>query len=395
MKKLKIYYQEENRVKTVVLNSSETSLFPKNIIKIKEFKSYDLKNIQIFETISKDEIYNLFFQLNIILNADILLSDAIVILKNSIKKPLLKKILESMENALLNGKPIYISLKEYEKYLDPIIIPFLKILENRGNSKLLFSSLLYLLKIKKDNRQKLLSAIRYPLIVFVSFFIALIMIFNFVVPKFETIFSQYEMALPLSTTILLGVKDFFLNYSLFLVFIIVTLFLVLKLAIKKVPKIHYFKDKFFAKYFPIISKIIQNYELYNFFLGLKILLQSKYEFHIALDNSTILIKNQYILDKIQKINEHLKNGKSIPFAFEQTEIFDDLIISLLNSGEKSNSLEVSIEKIESIYKDSFQNSIKSLSSYIEPIFFIAISSLILWIMLAVFTPIWNMSGMLS
>lgn len=115
MKKLKIYYQEENKIKSVVLNSSETSLFPKNIIKIKEFKSYDLKNIQIFETISKDEIYNLFFQLNIILNADILLSDAIVILKNSIKKPLLKKILESMENALLNGKPIYISLKEYEK----------------------------------------------------------------------------------------------------------------------------------------------------------------------------------------------------------------------------------------------------------------------------------------
>lgn len=221
------------------------------------------------------------------------------------------------------------------------------------------------------------------------------MIFNFVVPKFETIFIQYEMELPLSTTILLGVKDFLLDNSFFILIFIFTIFLLFKLLLKRVPTTIYYKDKILVLYFPIVSKMIQNYELYNFFVGLNILLKSKYEFHIALDNSAILIKNQYILDRIQKTNEHLKNGKSIPFAFEQTEIFDDLIISLLNSGEKSNSLQISIEKIESIYKDNFQNSIKSLSSYVEPIFFIAISSLILWIMLAVFTPIWNMSGMLN
>ncbi len=395
MKKIKIYYQENNKTKTVVLNSNDSSLFPKNIIKIKDYNSINLKNIQFFETVSKDEIYNLFIQLNIILNSDILLSEAIIILKKSTNKPLLKAILESMENALLNGKPIYSALIYHEKYLDPIIIPFFKILENRGSSKLLFSSLLLLLKIKKENKQKLFSAIRYPIIVLASFFIALLLIFNFVVPKFETIFSQYEMDLPLSTIILLGTKDFLLNYSFFIVIAIFALFLLLKILIKTFPQASYYKDKFMAFYFPVVSKMIQNYELYNFFLALNILLKSKYEFHVAIDNSTILIKNQYILDKIQKINEHLKNGKSIPFAFEQTEIFDDLIISLLNSGEKSNSLQISIEKIESIYKDNFQNSIKNLSSFIEPIFFIAISSLILWIMLAVFTPIWNMSGMLN
>lgn len=395
MKKVKIYYQEKGLTKRVILNKNETSQFPNNIIKIEEEKSFNLKNIELFETVSKDEIYNLFVQLNMILNSNILLSEAISIVKKSTKNSLLLKILNHMENALNNGKPIYKALEDYKKFLDPVIIPFFKILENKGSAKLLFNSLVFLLKIKKENKEKLVSALRYPMVVFISFIFSLLLIFNFVVPKFETIFNQYKMQLPLSTIVLLKLKSFLLDYSLLIVLSFLISFVLMRFLIKNNKNVAFFKDKFFAKYFPVVSKMVQNYEVYNFFVALNILLKSKYEFHIALDNSTVLIKNQYILDKIQKINEHLKNGKSIPFAFEQTEIFDDLIISLLNSGEKSNSLQISIEKIESIYKDNFQSSIKNLSSFIEPIFFIGISSLILWIMLAVFTPIWNMSGMLN
>lgn len=395
MKKYKIQYQENSILKTIVLNESEKDLFPNNIINIKEIRDINIKNIKFFETINKDEVYNLFVELNMILNSDIHLSEAIIILSKSTKKPFSKSLLSSMENALVNGKPIYKSLEIYEKNLDPIIIPFFKILEKKGNSKLLFSSLVHLLKIKMNNKKRLKSSLRYPIIVLCSFLFSLLLIFNFVVPKFETIFLQYEMELPFSTIVLLGLKDFFLEYILFIFIIFLFIYIFFKYFIKKSSKIEYFKDKILLKNIPIVSNMILNYELYNLFVSLNILIKSKYEFHVALDNSRILIRNKYLLDKILKINEHLKNGKSIPFSFGQTEIFDDLIISLLNSGEKSNSLQTSIDKIESIFKDNFQKSIKNLASFIEPVFFIGISLLILWIMLAVFTPIWNMSGMLN
>jgi len=395
LKKYKVYYQEENSIKTTIISDIESFDLPNNIIKIKEYKAFSLKYDNIFETVSKKEIYNFFVELNMILNANILLSDAIKILMKTTKNRVLRKILISMENALINGKEIYKSLEEYEKYLDPIIIPFFNILEKKGNISLVLSSLSSLLKIKMENKRKLLSALRYPFIVLGTFFFSLILIFNFVVPKFETIFLQYEMKLPLSTTILLECKWFLSNYSFFIIITLFIIFLFSKYIFIKFDWYLYYKDMILAKYIPILSKMIQTYELYNFFVALNILLKSKYEFHIAIDNSTLLIKNKYLLAKILKINEHLKNGKSIAFAFEQTELFDDLTISLINSGEKSNSIQISVDKIEKIYKDNFQKSIKVLSSFIEPLFFILISLLILWIMLAVFTPIWNMSGMLN
>lgn len=397
MSKYKIYYQENNIIKTKYVDdiNIEDNNFPKNIIKIKKSKDINFKNINLYQNISKKDVLNLFIELEMILNADILLSDAIDILLKSTKKQLLKEILLSMKKALLNGKPIYKSLEKYEKYLDPLIIPFFIILERKGSINIVISSLTTLLKIKMKNQDNLVSSLRYPIIVFITFIFSLVLIFNFVVPKFEAIFVQYKMDLPLSTKMLLSFKDFFITNYFFIFISILSLFLLFKIACKKSEKITMFFDKCIIKYIPIISKLMLTYELYNFFIAVNILLKSKYEFHTAIDNSMTLIKNKYLLDRITQINKHLKNGKTIVSSFEQTALFDDIIISLLNSGEKSSSLDVSIEKIEKIYKNSFQKSIKNLTSLIEPIFFITISLLILWIMLAIFTPIWNMNGMLN
>ncbi|WP_424578637.1 type II secretion system F family protein, partial [Arcobacter sp. 7ABA8] len=104
---------------------------------------------------------------------------------------------------------------------------------------------------------------------------------------------------------------------------------------------------------------------------------------------------KYLLARISSINEHLKNGKSISYSFNSTELFDELVISLIRSGEVSNSLDICVERLQVLYEKKFDKKIKSLTSLIEPIFLILISSLILWIMLAIFTPIWNMSEMLN
>jgi general secretion pathway protein F len=165
--------------------------------------------------------------------------------------------------------------------------------------------------------------------------------------------------------------------------------------INKNKTIHYFKDKYLIKYFPVLGSILKTYELYNFFVVLNILIKSKYEFHICVENASVLIKNKYLLDKILSINKYLKNGKSIAYAFDKTKLFDELVISLLKSGEVGSSLDICVQRLQIIYEKEFDKKIKNLTLLIEPLFFILISSLILWIMLAIFTPIWNMSEMLN
>ena len=126
-----------------------------------------------------------------------------------------------------------------------------------------------------------------------------------------------------------------------------------------------------------------------------IMLKSNYEFHKAFISSKILLKNKYLLDKISIIDNLLQNGKSINDSFFKTQIFDDIVLNLINTGEVSNSLGITIDEIKKIYKNRFNDKMNLLISLIQPIFLVVIMGLILWIVLAIFMPIWDMGNMIK
>jgi general secretion pathway protein F len=115
--------------------------------------------------------------------------------------------------------------------------------------------------------------------------------------------------------------------------------------------------------------------------------KSKYEFHKAFETSRLLVKNKYLLDKIQIIDNLLQNGKTISYSFKNVDIFDDIVLNLLNTGEVSNSLELTIYEVKKIYKNRFDDSINFIILLIQPIFLLLMASLTLFIVLAIFTPI--------
>lgn len=101
-----------------------------------------------------------------------------------------------------------------------------------------------------------------------------------------------------------------------------------------------------------------------------------------------------MLDKIQIIDNLLQNGKTISYSFKNVDIFDDIVLNLLNTGEVSNSLELTIYEVKKIYKNRFDDSINFIILLIQPIFLLLMASLTLFIVLAIFTPIWDMGSMI-
>ena len=136
-------------------------------------------------------------------------------------------------------------------------------------------------------------------------------------------------------------------------------------------------------------------QLYKLFLVIDIMLKSNYEFHKAFISSKILLKNKYLLDKMHLIDNLLQNGKSIKDSFFKTQIFDDIVLNLINTGEVSNSLGITIDEIKKIYKNRFNDKMNLLISLIQPTVLVMIMGLILWIVLAIFMPIWDMENMIN
>ena len=395
MKKYKIKYQNNDLIEEIYIETTNLSneKLPKNILEIKEQK----KNFEFLlkrkKRIKKKDLNLLFYELSLMLNSKINLTDSIDILIKNKKDKNLIEFLKILKYSFANGKSVRENLGDFD--IDNVIISFLENLQNSGNSLLNLKALNSLLKENEEIKKSFFKALSYPIILSIALFSSLFAIFTFVLPKFKTIFFQVQTELPMATKILLLFDDFFQNY--FFIFLIILFFLFLSLLYfyKNSDDFQRYLDKIFVENLFMIKDIYLSMQFYNLFLVIDIMLKSNYEFHKALISSKILLKNKYLLDKISIIDISLQNGKSINESFFRTKIFDDIVLNLINTGEVTNSLDVTIYEIKEIYKNRFYEKTNLLISFIQPIFLLIIMGLILWIVLGIFLPIWDMGNIIN
>ncbi|BAK74023.1 MULTISPECIES: type II secretion system F family protein [Arcobacter] len=395
MKKYKIKYQSEEKIEKIILETSDLSKekLPKNIIEIKEYKNYLKIDFRRKKRINEKKLNLLFYELSLMLQSNINISDALDILIKNKKDKQIVEFLNTIKYSLSNGKAIDKNLENFK--INQIILSFLKISQDTGNIALNIKALSKLLIENQEIKKSFYKAIFYPIILVISFFLSLFAIFSFVIPKFKIIFSQTQNELPLATKILLQTEYFFENYFLYLFLVFLLFLLLISFFYKKNSNFEYKIDKFFVEKIILIKDIYLYMQLYKLFLVIDIMLKSNYEFHKAFISSKILLKNKYLLDKIYIIDNLLQNGESINDSFLRTQIFDDIVLNLINTGEVSNSLSITIDEIKKIYKNRFDDKMNLLISLIQPIFLIIIMGLILWIVLAIFMPIWDMGNMIN
>ncbi|MFW2600314.1 type II secretion system F family protein [Aliarcobacter butzleri] len=395
MKKYKIKYQKDEKVEEMILKTSNLTNenLPQNILEVKEEKESFKIDFKRKIKIDNKKINLLFYELNLMLQSNINFSDALDILIKNRKDKDIVKLLQIIKESFSNGKAIDENLKEFN--INHLVISFLKNCQNSGNITLNINALSKLLIENSELKKSFYKAISYPIFLFITFFLSIVTIFTFVIPKFKTIFFQVKDELPLATKILLVFENFFVNYSFyfFCFFSFIIIFIIY--FYKQNAKFEYFIDKFMIRKIVLFKDIYLNMELYKFFLLIDIMLKSNYEFHKAFISSKLLLKNKYLLDKIYIIDNLLQNGKSINNSFSKTKLFDDIVLNLINTGEISNSLVITIDEIKKIYKNRFDDKMSFLISLIQPIFLVTIMGLILWIVLAIFMPIWNMGNMIN
>jgi len=228
MQKYKVFFQNKGILETKIISTSDLSKvkLPTTVIKIEKLnKKYFQPAKQT--KIKKNEISNVFFELNIILKAKIPMFDAILILEKSTKNILLKEILQQIKYSLENGTPIYKSLQPYEKHLGSIVISFFKIAQENGNLEDCIYSLSVLLRNIEENKKLIHQKLRYPIVLLITLFFSLFSIFSFVIPQFEFIFEQYNTTLPFATVALLNTKDFVVGYFIYFVIFFTFTFLYL------------------------------------------------------------------------------------------------------------------------------------------------------------------------
>ncbi len=388
--KLKIYYQDKKKLKTKIIDQTYTSNLPNNIIKIKQLKTF--KEYMTMSYFSSNEIVDLFKELSIILNTNLSFDQSIDILLQGNNSKKINEILTTIKTAITNAQPIHKALKVHQKYIGNLPILFFQLSYTNGNIKDSIKALSIVLIENQRAKKQFVSALTYPAILLLTLFISIALIFNFILPKFDHIFIQFGDNLPLATKILLDIKYLFDNYYIAIFTLIIACIISFQYFYKKYTILY---DKFIAIDIPLISKMYRLFIFYRLFLSLNMLVNSKYTFQTALKNTKHIVNNKFILFKIEQIINDIQNGATISTAFKNSKLINNLILRLLNTGQETNTLPDILINITNIYKEKLDDSIKYFTLALSPFFVAIIASVVLWLVLAIMLPIWNLNSVLN
>jgi len=110
----------------------------------------------------------------------------------------------------------------------------------------------------------------------------------------------------------------------------------------------------------------------------------------ALDTAVDMVDNAYIKEKLLGVNANIGRGVSLSDSFEQTELFENMLLQMIRAGETGGQLDAMLLKVTEYYDSRFQDLIDNLASYIEPIMLFFIAGLVLLMALGIFMPMWDL-----
>jgi len=102
--------------------------------------------------------------------------------------------------------------------------------------------------------------------------------------------------------------------------------------------------------------------------------------------------NSYIKGKLLTVNANIGRGLSLAESFDQTELFENMLLQMIKAGETSGQLDNMLGKVTDYYDMRFQDLIDNLASYIEPIMMFFIAGLVLLMALGIFLPMWDLGS---
>ena len=358
-------------------------------LKLTPLKISESKNLDKTLRIKNKDIVLMTRQLATLLEASTPIVDSIDITARQTKNKNLIQILYNLKEDLVQGKRLGNSMKKFPGIFSDTYVSMVSAGDSSGNLDTVFSKLADYLEESASIRQKVISALTYPLILIGFSFIVVISLLAFVLPQVIDQFIKAGAELPFITKFLIGISNNIIPIMLVITFLSVGFYYVYKKYTKKEKNKLLVDKKILA--IPFLGNFILNSELERFSSTMELLLASGTNLDIALEECSKIFSNQYLSNIIMNARNDVVEGKDFIITMKQNEIFPDIFIQLIASGYRSGNLEKMFNKVSNFMKSEIETKRSVFLSLLEPIVIIFMGGFIMMIVLAILIPIMQMN----
>ena len=310
--------------------------------------------------------------------------------------PNMKKIIEKIKKDLESGTSLSKCFEAHPKAFDTVTTNLIKAGEASGKLDVFLEKIVTSLEKREKIKSQIKSALFYPGVLFsVAILVTIFMLIK-VVPVFVEMYEGMNVPIPTATAAIMSASAFMRSASgggLTLV-LIVSFILFLRYLIGKNYKIRKAWHAFVLK-IPVFGNLIQKSILARISLVLGNLNQAGVDILESIDIAKSVTTNTIVIEALENIKKGVFSGKTLTELFTKEKIFPSTFSQLISVGEQTGSLDSMFGSVAGYYEEEFDTAVSNLSSLIEPIMIVFMGLTIGGLMIAMYSPIFNVGAIIG
>ena len=358
-------------------------------------KKFDWQGlINNFSAIGLKEKIAFIQNLDLLLKSGVSAPRAMRIIAKQTNNGKFRKIVETMALDVEAGKALHETMAAYPKIFSQIFVSMIEVGELSGNLEKSLEYLRIQLQREADLKSKTKGAMIYPGVIVSAMVVIGILLGIFVLPKLTATFKEFDTDLPFLTRVVIHVSDFMENNA---VLVIIGLFVFVGAVVAglKTPA----GQRIFAfvfLHFPMIGPIVKKINIARFSRILGSLMKSGISVVQGLAVTGEALGNVYYRDAMATTATDVKLGKSLTDSLGKSpDLFPYIVTQMLAIGEETGNLEQILDQLAEHNEAEIDDTMKNLSSIIEPMLLLVIGVVVGFLALALIMPIYNITQSIS
>jgi type IV pilus assembly protein PilC len=342
-----------------------------------------------FKPINEADLTRFTVQLSVLQDAGLPIVRCLKILEGQMKPGLFKRTLAAVTEDVEAGAPLSDALAKHPAVFDSLYVNMVKAGEAGG---VLDTILLRLAEFKEKSerlRNRVKSAMVYPVVVLGLASLILAGIIMFVIPKFEMIFKEIgskKLQLPAITVFMQDFSKWLTEkYGWAILISIIPVGFIVYRIVANTPGGRRMVDRFKLRA-PVFGNIVRKTLVARFARTFGTLISSGVPILEALNIIRGAVDNVIFQEAVDKVRDSIREGEGIAPPLGASGIFDDLVVNMVDVGEETGELDKMLIKVADNYDEEVDNAVNSLVSILQPLLIVFLGAAVFVIVLSVFLP---------
>ena len=335
------------------------------------------------------ELANLIFQIGIQLRAGVPIVEALKSREGEDASGAQTIVRQRLSEVVEQGTPLSQGLEEFPRVFPGYIRNIVQVAERSGSLDENFIELRDYLEWMDQNWKAFKQAMLYPAFVLGALTIFIFIALRFVFPTVTELLFELDIPLPLITRMMIAASDFVVDYW---GAILAVLFLTppgLRLLFKVSKRASLLRDHFLLK-LPFLGDVILTLAVARFLRSLILTQKAGIVITDSLAMGREVVGNAVIERSVTRIETAVSNGSTMSSTMAKDATFPTLVRTMVGVGERSGSLDTSLQAVVDYYDDLVPRKIKTFFAVLEPGLIVLTVCLAGLVAAAVFLPLVSM-----